>query len=70
VVTIVSIPKYFVVDEDDNKIAVQIPIEAFMKLEKIVEEYESAQRRREAEKDKLLKIQEAKGFYIASDDTV
>lgn len=64
-----SIPKHYVVDEENNKIAVQIPIEAYKKLERIIEAYESVQHKREIERNKLLRIQEDKGFIIDFENT-
>ncbi len=57
------INKKYIVDEHDNKIAVQIPIETFEKIEEVLENYSLFQLIRENEGDATLSLHEAKAYY-------
>ena len=55
-------PQY-IVDENNKKIAVQIPIETYEKLEEILEDYALVQLMKENEGEEILSINEAKAYY-------
>ncbi len=58
-----TINRQYVVDEQDTKIAVQIPIETFERIEEILENYALVQLMKENEGEEILSINEAKAFY-------
>jgi hypothetical protein len=58
-----TISKKYIVDEHDNKVAVQIPIETFEKIEEILENYSLVQLIKENERDDILSLHEAKAYY-------
>ena len=57
------IRKQYIIDENNNKIAVQLSIDTFEKIEKILEDYALVQLMKENEKDEVLGIGEAKKYY-------
>ena len=58
-----EIHKNIVLDENNNPIAVQIPIEEFERLEEIIENYGLAKLIDEVNEEEQLSMQEAKEFY-------
>lgn len=58
-----TIKKQYIVDEQNKKIAVQIPIEIFEKIEKILENYALVQLMKETENEEVLNLNEAKIYY-------
>ena len=58
-----TINKQYIVDEQNRKIAVQIPIETFEKLEEILENYALVQLMKENEAGEILSVNEAKAYY-------
>ena len=58
-----EIHKNIVLDENNNPIAVQIPIEEFERLEEVVENYGLAKLIDEVNEEEQLSMQEAKEFY-------
>ena len=58
-----TINKQYIVDEQNRKIAVQIPIGTFEKIEEILENYALAQLMKENEGEEILGIAEAKAYY-------
>ena len=58
-----TINKQYIVDEQNRKIAVQIPIETFDKIEEILENYALVQLMKENEGEEILGIAEAKEYY-------
>ena len=58
-----TIDKKFIVDEDNKKIAVQIPIETFEKIEEVLENYALFQMIKESEGEETLELTEAKAYY-------
>ena len=58
-----TINKQYVVDEQNRKIAVQIPIETFERLEEILENYALVQLMKENEGEEILGVNEAKAYY-------
>ncbi len=58
-----TIDKKFIVDEDNKKIAVQIPIETFEKIEKVLENYALFQLIKENEGEEIFGLTEAKAYY-------
>ena len=57
------IRKQYIIDENNNKIAVQLSIDTFEKIEKILEDYALVQLMKENEEDEVLGIGEAKKYY-------
>ena len=57
------IHKQYIVDEEDRKVAVQIDIETFEKIEEILENYALAQLMEENETEPSLELEEAKTYY-------
>ncbi len=58
-----TIDKQYIVDEQNRKIAVQIPIGTFEKIEEILENHALVQLMKENEGEKILGIAEAKAYY-------
>ena len=58
-----KIIKKYIVDEHNKKIAVQIPIETFEKIEEILENYALYQLIKENESEEVLGLKEAKAHY-------
>ena len=57
------IDRQYIVDEQNRRIAVQIPIETFEKLEEILENYALVQLIKENEGEELLSAKDAKSYY-------
>jgi hypothetical protein len=58
-----EIRKKYIVDENKNKIAVQIDIADFEKIERILEDYALGQLMKENDPAENLSLNEAKTFY-------
>jgi hypothetical protein len=58
-----AIKKKYIVDENQKKIAVQIDIADFEKIEQILEDYALGQLIEENDLKETLDLQEAKKFY-------
>jgi hypothetical protein len=58
-----TIQKQYIIDDQNRKIAVQIPIEVFEKLEDIMENYALFQLMQESEGEETLNAQDAKSYY-------
>ena len=58
-----TINKQYIVDEQNRKIAVQIPIETFERIEEILENYALVQLMKENEGEETLGVNEAKAYY-------
>ncbi|MBL7961493.1 hypothetical protein JNL27_14765 [bacterium] len=58
-----KIPKTYIVDEKDNKVAVQVDIETFQKIEEVLENYGLVQLIKENENASALNLAEAKTYY-------
>ncbi|RJP61096.1 MAG: hypothetical protein C4539_20425 [Ignavibacteriales bacterium] len=58
-----AIKKKYIVDENNNRIAVQIDIDTYRKLEEILENYSLVQLMREEGEDEIFEIKEAKEYY-------
>ena len=58
-----TINKQYIVDEHNKKIAVQIPIETFEKIEEVLENYALFQLIKENEGEEILGLREAKAYY-------
>ena len=58
-----TINKQYIVDEKNRKIAVQIPIETFEKLEETLENFALVQLIKENESEDILGVNEAKAYY-------
>ena len=57
------IDKHYIIDEHDKRIAVQIPVKIFEKLEEILENYGLAYLMEGNEDKELLGVDEAKAYY-------
>lgn len=62
-----GIQRKYIVDENNKKIAVQLDIATFEKIEEIIENYALVQLIKEAEKEETLSVSEAKNFYKSLD---
>ncbi|MDL1967622.1 MAG: hypothetical protein LWW97_03520 [Deltaproteobacteria bacterium] len=58
-----TINKQYIVDEQNKKIAVQIPIETFERLEEVLENYALVHLMKENKGKKILGVNEAKAYY-------
>lgn len=58
-----KINKQYIVDEQNIKVAVQIPIRTFERIEEILENHALVQLIKENEDDEVLGIHEAKAHY-------
>ena len=58
-----TINKQYIVDEHNRKIAVQIPIQTFEKIEEILENYALVQLMKENEGEQVFGVNEAKAYY-------
>ena len=58
-----TIDRQYIVDEQNRRIAVQIPIETFEKLEEILENYALVQLMEENEGEEILRTEDAKSYY-------
>ena len=57
------IDRRYIVDENNKKVAVQIPIETFEKMEELLENYALVELMKENEGEDTLSINEAKAYY-------
>ena len=64
-----AINKQYIVDEHNKKIAVQIPIETFEQIEKVLEDYALFQLIKENEGEEILGLREAKAYYDRMEKT-
>ncbi|MEX2335717.1 MAG: hypothetical protein WD555_00425 [Fulvivirga sp.] len=62
-----AIKKRYIVDEHRNKIAVQIDIADYQKLERILEDYALVQLMKENDPAENLNLNEAKSYYDTLD---
>jgi hypothetical protein len=53
----------YIVDEQDNKIAVQLDIKTFEKIEEVLENYALFQLMKEDKDDEVLDLDQAKDYY-------
>ena len=58
-----TIPKKYIIDENNRKIGVQIDIDTFAKIEEILENYALFHLMKENEGDETLTISDAKAYY-------
>ena len=58
-----TINKRYIVDEQNKKIAVQIPIDTFEKIEEILGNYALVQLMKENENEEVVGVSEAKSYY-------
>jgi hypothetical protein len=58
-----AIKKKYIVDEEQNKVAVQIDIADFEKIEQILEDYALGKLMEENDPSENLGLQDAKNFY-------
>lgn len=58
-----EIPKQYVLDEQQNTLAVQIPIEVYNQIEEILENFGLAKLMEEVENDELLSDDAAYSYY-------
>lgn len=58
-----TIKKKYIVDENNNKVAVQLDMATYEKLEEVLENYALIQLMKENENEEKLEIREAKEYY-------
>lgn len=58
-----EIEKKYILDENDKKIAVQIDINTFEKIEDVIEDYGLFKLMEDDEKEEYLDIDDARKFY-------
>jgi len=58
-----KVHKKILLDENQNPVAVQIPIEEFERIEEIIENYGLAKLMDEVKEDERLSVEEAKVYY-------
>jgi hypothetical protein len=58
-----SIPRRYVLDENNKKVAVMLDVKTFDKIEEALENYGLMQFIKENKKEKPLKAAEAKSYY-------
>jgi hypothetical protein len=58
-----NINKKIILDEDQQPIAVQIPIDEFTRLEELIENYGLSKMIDEVDNDERLTIEDAKKYY-------
>ncbi len=58
-----TINKQYIVDEQNKKIAVQIPIGTFEKIEEVLENYALVQLMKDNEFEEVLDLDKAKAYY-------
>ncbi len=63
-----EINKKYVVDQNQNPIAVQIPIDDFNKIEEVIENFGLAKLMEETDDDELLSGEEAYSYYQSLKD--
>jgi hypothetical protein len=62
-----DLPRKYIVDENNKRIAVQLDIATFERIEEVLENYGLAQLIKESEEEEKLSVGEAKTFYQALD---
>ncbi len=58
-----NIEKKYIVDENNNKLAVEIDYKTFLKIEEVIEDYALFQLIQETEDSESLTLSEAKNYY-------
>lgn len=57
------IKRKYIVDENNTKVAVQLDLKTFGKIEQILEDYSLYKLMQENDNDELLNLHEAKDYY-------
>jgi acetyl-CoA carboxylase beta subunit len=57
------VPRKYIIDESNRRVAVQLDIETFEKMEEIIENYGLVQFMKEVEDEEPLTVKEAKQYY-------
>lgn len=57
------VPRKYIIDESNHRVAVQLDIETFEKMEEIIENYGLVQFMKEVEGEEPLAAKEAKHYY-------
>ncbi len=58
-----TINKRYIIDEKDRKVAVQLDIETFERIEQVLEDYALGELIKENRQEDKLSLEEAKTFY-------
>jgi hypothetical protein len=58
-----EIKRKYIVDENNRKVAVQLDLNTFNKIEEVLENYALVQLIKEYEDDEILSLNEAKSYY-------
>ncbi len=64
-----NIPKKYIVDEKNRKVAVQIDIDVYEKIEKILEDHALGKFIEETEVEEILTLSEAKEYYTREESS-
>jgi hypothetical protein len=62
-----DIPRKYIIDEGNKKVAVQLDIDTFEKIEKILENYGLVELMKKNEGEEKLTVEEAKAYYRTLD---
>ena len=62
-----DIPRKYIIDEGNNKVAVQLDIDTFEKIEEILENYGLVELMKKNEGEEKLTVAEAKAYYRTLD---
>ena len=62
-----DIPRKYIVDEENNRIAVQVDIGTFERIEELLENYGLVELMKQNEGEEKLSAAEAKAYYRALD---
>ena len=58
-----DIKRKYIVDENNNKVAVQLDLNTFNQIEEVLENFALVQFMKENDKDTILSLKEAKSYY-------
>lgn len=58
-----DIPRRYIVDENDRKVAVQLDIDTFQKIEELLENHGLVKLMKQNEREERLAAPEAKAYY-------
>ena len=58
-----DIKRKYIVDENNNKVAVQLDLNTFNQIEEVLENFALVQFMKENDKDETLSLEEAKSYY-------
>ncbi len=62
-----ALKKKYIIDEENRKVAVQLDIKTFQKIEEIMENYALYHLMKESDDDEILDLESAKKYYSQLD---